>query len=110
MKHLEPGEFIPRYQPDPADPVSFRLLPLDLRGQYEIQASMKKGVPSWDGIECAAQYIVGWKGARLGEFSRARVREIVSGGADADWMIWLGHIAANLYTNSLIPEDTEKKS
>ena len=111
MKHLEPSDFTPKYQPDDADPVSFKLQPLDLKGQYELRSSMgKKGIPSWEGIETASRYIVGWKGAQLGEFSPARVREVVSGGANPNWMIWLGHIAGELWLNSFIEGEAEKKS
>lgn len=111
MKNLERFEFAPSYQPEADDPVSFTLKPLDLKGQYELRSSFnKKGVPSWEGIEAASQYIVGWSGKQLGEFSRHKVREIVSGGADMHWMIWLGHIAGELYVRSVIEADTEKKS
>jgi hypothetical protein len=111
MKHLEPYDFPPNYQPDEADAVSFRLEPLDLKSQYELQATMnRRGIPSWDGIQIAAQRIVGWSGKQLGDFSAVRVKEILRGGASANWMIWLGEIAGELYSRSLIGADAEKKS
>jgi hypothetical protein len=108
MKELSPFDYEPSHQPLES-PVVFKLRPLDLRGQYEIQASMTDQVVGWDGIVAASRYIKGWSGP-IGDFSRARVREIVDGDADFNWMIWLAQVAGKLFRDSLLKDDAAKKS
>lgn len=108
MKELQSFEYEPSHQPL-AEPVKFTLKPLDLRGQYEIQASMSDGPPTWDGIVSASRYIKGWSGP-IGEFSRQRLRSILDGEADFNWMLWLAQITGKLYGESLLKDDAAKKS
>jgi hypothetical protein len=109
MKELQQIEFVPTHQPFD-EQVKFKLAPLDLQGQYQIQASFGDGgIPGWDGIVAASRYIRGWSGP-IGDYSRQRVREVVGGQSDFNWVIWLAQITARLYGDSLLKEDTEKKS
>lgn len=111
MKELLPFDHTPDHQPFEGDEVSFRLKPLDQQGLYEIQVSMRdNGAPGWDGIKAAARNIVGWKGDGLGEFSRAKVQQILRGGPDTNWMGWLGSITGALYRRALLEDDAAKKS
>jgi hypothetical protein len=109
MKELGTFRYEPAHQPFDA-PVSFTLKPLDLRGQYEVQSSMSDGVPGWDGLVAASRYLVGWEGEPLGQFSRARVRQIVDGDADLHWMCWLAQITGKLLAESYLKDDASKKS
>jgi hypothetical protein len=110
MKDLHTVEFEPTHQPYDT-PVSFTLTPLDLKGQYEIQASMTdSGRPGWAGVVAASRCITGWKGEQLGQFSRAAVRQIVDGDSSTDWMIWLIQITGKLYGDSLMKDAAAKKS
>lgn len=105
---LSATAFEPKHQPLEGKTVVFKLQPLDLKGQYELQASMDdRMVPSWDGIQVAARYVVGWEGMDEA-FSRARLRQILAGGASLDWMIWLAQIAGELYRGSLLSEIERK--
>jgi hypothetical protein len=109
MKDLAAFDFTPTYQPFEEE-VVFRLQPLTLRGLYEVQASMTdRSVPGWEGIRAASQCIVGWRGTLMGDFSRDRVRSVVEGGPDVNWMIWLGHITGELYRQAMITETDAKK-
>lgn len=111
MKYLEPFEFTPNHQPDAEHPVSFSLRPLDPRGKYEIQASFnERGIPEWSGIQSASRYIVGWKGDALGEYSRARVRQLIEDDATTDWILWFLEISGKLFSASVLTESEEKKS
>jgi hypothetical protein len=111
MKELLPFNHTPDHQPKEGDEVSFRLKPLDQRGLYEIQSSFNDhGVPSWDGIVAASRYIVGWKGDHLGEFSRVRVRDVLRGAPDSNWMAWLGSVTGALYRRAILEDDAAKKS
>jgi hypothetical protein len=114
MEGVAPFRFVPAYQPHEGREVAFTLKPLDLKNQYSLQASMdEQMVPSWSGIELAAKHIVGWSGLQIEDgaelpFSRSRVQQIVSGGADLNWMIWLGQIAGKLYVAAMLPEIERK--
>lgn len=111
MNELEPFDFEPPYQPDPEDKVTFTLKPLDLRGQTELLFSRdEEGMPVWKGVAAASRYIVGWSGAQLGQFSRARVQQIVNGGADYKWALWLPAIAVELHKRAMLSGADEKKS
>lgn len=88
--------------------VSFELRPLDLKTQYVLQVSMMEtGVPSWDGIKAASAFITGWKGLPV-EFSPKALRDVLDGGADKDWLLWLMQIAGELYRRSLMSEEEAK--
>lgn len=109
MKDIQPFDYEPHHQPFDT-PVIFKLKPLDLRGQYEVQASFNdNGAPGWDGLVAASRYIKGWSGP-IPEYSRHRLREIIEGEADFNWMIWLAQIAGKLYAESLLKEADKKKS
>lgn len=111
MKELQPFEFVPQHQPFEGEEVSFRLKPLDQEAFYEVQASFnQRGIPGWDGIRAAAKRIGGWKGAQLGEFSRARVQDVLRGGPDTNWLWWLGEITGELYRRAMLEDDAAKKS
>jgi hypothetical protein len=108
MKELAQFEFEPDHQPFEA-PVSFRLRPLDMRGKLDIRSAMY--TKSWsDGYMIASRYIAGWSGKDLGEFSRARVRQIMDGGADTNWELWIIQITSRLLDHSQLEAEAAKKS
>jgi hypothetical protein len=107
MKELTPFEFQPDHQPLES-PVSFRLRPLDMRGKLEIRSAMYTK-EWWAGYLIASRYIVGWTGD-LGEFSRARVRQIMDGGADFNWELWIIQITQRLLDQSQLEAEAAKKS
>lgn len=108
MEQLSKFEFTPAHQPFDT-PVAFTLRPLDQRGLYELQASLRDGIPGWSGIEAAARHIVGWSGLP-DTFSRARMLQVLAAPADINWTVWLGEITGHLYRKALVPEDAAKKS
>lgn len=114
MDGITPKAYEPPHQPFEGRTVSFLLKPLDLKGQYQLQAAIDgKGVPSWDGIEVAARYIVGWKGLPPEDgveppFSRQKLAQVLAGGADVNWMLWLPEIAGRLYRDSILSEIERK--
>jgi hypothetical protein len=115
IRDISPFEYEPTHQPDPDSPVKFRLRPLDQRALHEVTASLNdRGVPRWDGILEASRFILGWSGIKSDgadlPFSRQALRSILDGGADTDWMVWLGQITGHLYSKALISDDDRKKS
>jgi hypothetical protein len=109
MKELAAFDFDPDHQPFEDDPVSFRLKPLDMRGRLEIKSAVHAQA-WWQGYLTASRYIVGWSGKGLGEFSRARVRQIMDGGEDQNWELWIVQITGQLLDSSDLKDDTAKKS
>lgn len=114
MRDLKPFDFVPDYQPDPDSTVTFRLAPLDQRGQFEIQGAMGPDLSlAWRGVEVAADYVVGWTGLKSQgievPFSRAAMRAVLRAAEpDMRWNIWLKTIAGKLYVDSLLTEIERK--
>jgi len=114
MDAITPKTFEPEFQPNKGRKVSFLLKPLDLKGQYQLQVALdEKGRPSWEGLQVAARYIVGWTGIAREDgaevpFTRRAITEVIEGGANTDWMIWLAMIAGRLYADSLLSEIERK--
>ena len=111
MKHLEPYDFTPDFQPVEADPVSFRLKPFDFAGQGDFQAYLNTlGKPTFDGIKVAAKYVVGWSGGGLGTYSRAAMNQLLSGSSNTNFLLWMYAVAGDLYGKSLMGDEDAKKS
>jgi hypothetical protein len=106
--------FTPEYQPNADAPVEFELKPLDQGTLHTVQASFNSGVPNWVGIKAGFENgVTGWKNITLDgsavEFNRGNARRILNQVGSADWMIWLGQIVGELYSNAFL-SDEEKKT
>lgn len=113
-RKLLPYWFTPSYQPNPDAPVEFELKPLDQETLHTIQASFQDGVPRWRGIKAGFENgVAGWKNISIdgasAEFNPKNVQHILKQVGSADWMIWLGAICGQLYTNAWL-SDEEKKT
>lgn len=114
MRKLVPYWFAPIRQPVDGVLTEFEIRPLDQETLYTLQSSFGDGsVPKWAGIKAAFEYgVVGWRNVSLEgapvEFSRKNAAQILKQPGTADWMIWLGSIAGELYRNAFLEEEEKK--
>lgn len=114
MRKILPYWFTPKYQPNPELPVEFNLRPLDQETLYTVQSSFNAlGNVTWPGVKAAVIFgLVGWKNVSLddaaAEFNQEALRKIIGGLGDADWMIWLGIICGQLYSNAFLSAEEKK--
>lgn len=105
--------FTPKHQKEGAE-VKFLLKPLDTKGLYRVQISMKgDGVPSADAaFDIFESQLFGWQGITENGaplvYSRAARQKILAGDASLDWMLWIAESIGNLYSKALLG-DSEKK-
>lgn len=109
-----PYWFTPEYQPSPESAVEFHLKPLDQETLYIVQHS--KGLnptPAWPGIRAAFEKgVIGWKNVTIDgaavDFDAVSAQRILRQIGSADWMIWLGAIGGELYTNAFLSAEEKK--
>jgi hypothetical protein len=115
MRKLTRYWFTPSYQPSADKVVEFEVKPLSQETLYTMQASLnERGIPSWEGVRAAFETgVVGWKNIQLdgadAEFTPARAASVLRRVGSADWTVWLGQIAGELFRNAYL-SDEEKKT
>jgi hypothetical protein len=105
-------EFTPdeRFQPNPADPITVTIKPLDTAGKWDIERSMdENGNPSWKAVAKSMRYVTGWSGGGIGPFSRDAMNKLLED-PTMEWRFFFGNICGHMWLQSRLTESAAKKS